>query len=136
MMLTSETPIPPIGNATLSANCFGLSVSTKEGKKAHLAIVDEQGEVLEMGEDVRVAVWLLMLNARNNFLEGLGHLRVLAPAPDPSRPRINKQFFMDATREAILYEAKWHRLSPANRQGARSPTFVNLTPFPTKTKAK
>lgn len=77
MLLTDEKDIPALANAILSANCFGISAATKDGRPARLAIVDENDQVLEAGEHVAKAAWYLMINARNNFLEGSGHLRVI-----------------------------------------------------------
>lgn len=79
MLLIEEADIPALENAEISANCFGLAVSAKDGKPAKLAIVDESGAVLESGEAVAKAAWMLMLLARRNFLEGLGHVRVFWP---------------------------------------------------------
>jgi hypothetical protein len=94
MMFIDDLEIPPLPNALLSANCFGLYAETKDRRKAHLAIVDERGNVLEMGDHVEQAAWGLMLKARNNFLMGLGHLKVFGPCA-PTRHRIiNKDFFM------------------------------------------
>lgn len=79
MLIIDPADIPAFANADLSANAFGIEAKTKDGKPARLAIVDESGSVLEAGENVQKAAWLLMLLARRNFLEGNGHVRVYRP---------------------------------------------------------
>lgn len=98
MLITEDLEAPPLRNAVLSANCFGLYVETKNQRKAYLAIVDERGNVLEMGDHVEQAAWILMLQARNNFLMGLGHQRAFGPSAPPRHRIINKNFFSQMVR--------------------------------------
>lgn len=79
MLLINLEDIPALTNAKLSATCAGIVAETPDGRPAKLAVVDESGAVLEAGEDVEKAAWLLMLLARRNFLEGNGHIRVYRP---------------------------------------------------------
>lgn len=120
-MLIDDTEIPPLSNAVLSANCFGLYAETKDRRKAHLAIVDERGNVLEMGDHVEQAAWGLMLNARNNFLMGIGHLKVFGPYAPPRESIINKEFFMMMSRP--------RREANQPRCEARFRHFVALKPL-------
>ncbi|MFL6141704.1 MAG: hypothetical protein ACJ72N_07515 [Labedaea sp.] len=80
MLIINPDEIPAFFSVDLSANVTGIQARTKQGKPAYLAIVDESLGVLEAGPDVEKAVWLLMLLARRNFLEGKGHVRVHRPA--------------------------------------------------------
>lgn len=80
MMLPETAPVPELANAALFANCFGITATTKDGTPALLAVVDEQGNILESGPHVARAAWLIMLRAWNNFLEGKGHLKVRIPS--------------------------------------------------------
>lgn len=76
---------PPTGglaSVTLSAVCFeGLSVETREGRKATLAIIDEHGQVIEAGAAVAREAWNVTLACYKNFLAGQGHLRVFSGPP-------------------------------------------------------
>lgn len=79
MLIINPAEIPAFANVDLSANCCGIQAKTKDGKPAALAVVDESGAVLASGADVVQAVWLLMLLAWRNYLEGNGHIRVTRP---------------------------------------------------------
>lgn len=79
MLILDPNDIPALPNAKLTATSAGITAETRDGRKARLAIVDEAGAVLEAGDDVEKAAWLLMLLARRNFLEGNGHVRVYRP---------------------------------------------------------
>jgi hypothetical protein len=80
MLIINPAEIPAFKTCDLSANCSGIQATTKDGKPAMLAIVDETGAVLAAGADVRQAAWSLMLLAYRNYLEGNGHIRVRRPA--------------------------------------------------------
>lgn len=56
----------------------GLSVTTADGKPAHLAVVDDDGRVLAAGDEIEKAAWEAAILAYRNFLIGKGHMRVLA----------------------------------------------------------
>jgi hypothetical protein len=79
MLLIDPSEIPAFEHVDLSANCFGIEAKTKDGKPARFAIVDESGKVLEAGENVNKAAWVMMRLALRNFLEGNGHLRIYQP---------------------------------------------------------
>ncbi|GAB3550892.1 hypothetical protein GCM10027343_34440 [Noviherbaspirillum agri] len=70
MLIPSDEPVPTLEHAILSANCFGLSATTMLGQRAYFAVVDENGQVLDMGDHVAQAAWLLMVEAWRNFLIG------------------------------------------------------------------
>lgn len=70
----------PLQKATISAVSFdGLTVTTHDGRPAMLAIIDEQGEVIEAGGNVAAAAWNVSINCHSQFLTGSGHLRVFSP---------------------------------------------------------
>ena len=77
--------IPSTGGLTqaaLTAVCFeGLSAETREGQKAMLAIIDENGKIIEGGPAVAREAWNVMLACYKNFLVGQGHLRVFSGPP-------------------------------------------------------
>jgi hypothetical protein len=56
----------------------GLTVATLDGRPARLAVVDDEGHVIEMGSAIADAVWDVAIKAYREFLKGSGHLRVLA----------------------------------------------------------
>lgn len=72
------TPDPtPLEHARLSGAAHeGLRVTTLDGRPARLAIIDEDGNVLEEGPAVANACWRTAASVLRNFLRGLGHLRV------------------------------------------------------------
>ena len=60
----------------------GLTVTTKDGRRARLAIIDEDGTVLESGPSVESEVFNVSMNVLRNFWLGKGHIRVLAGPPN------------------------------------------------------
>lgn len=77
--------IPPTGglaHAAITAVCYeGLSAETREGQKAVLAIIDENGKVIEAGPAVAREAWNVTLACYKQFLAGQGHLRVFSSPP-------------------------------------------------------
>ncbi|MGE7139632.1 hypothetical protein ACQKIE_18555 [Luteibacter sp. NPDC031894] len=71
-------------SAELSAVIFeGIAARTRDGRRATLAIVDEDGRVLEAGPEVARAAWDVMVACYRKFLEGNGHIRVHSGPPGP-----------------------------------------------------
>ncbi|MBR8234208.1 MULTISPECIES: hypothetical protein [unclassified Burkholderia] len=70
--------------ATPNADTFNvdifqeLSVVVPEGNLATLAVVDQNGKIVEAGPSMMRAVWDIAISAYRNFLIGNGHLRVLS----------------------------------------------------------
>jgi hypothetical protein len=60
-------------SATIS---FGLKAKTRDGKPARLAIIDDDGNIIEAGDAVANEVFLVSIASYKNFLKGIGHLRV------------------------------------------------------------
>lgn len=54
----------------------GLSVRTPDGKAARLAIIDENGQVVDAGDQVAMEAFLVSIASYKNLLKGQGHLRV------------------------------------------------------------
>jgi len=67
-------------SATISQ---GYTVTTADGRPAKLAIIDDQGNVVESGEAVRQELWNVCIKTQRNFWIGQGHLRVMSA---PGRP--------------------------------------------------
>lgn len=61
----------------------GLSVKTSDGHPARLAIVDESGKVVEIGDQVAREAFNVAVASYKNFLKGQGHLRVYSPSESP-----------------------------------------------------
>ncbi len=61
----------------------GLSVTTADGRRARLAVVDDEGIVVASGAAIERAAFEAAVLAYRNFLQGQGHLRVHARAPGP-----------------------------------------------------
>lgn len=65
-------------NSALSGVVFeGLTATTRDGRPARLAIIDEAGNVLDAGPQVARACWAVMRAVHDNYLQAQGHLRVL-----------------------------------------------------------
>lgn len=54
----------------------GFSVKTADGRTAKLAIVDDAGKVVEIGDQVAREAFNVAVASYKNFLKGQGHLRV------------------------------------------------------------
>ena len=66
-----------LGGAEISAVISqGLSIKTADGKAARLAIVDDAGKVVEIGDQVAREAFNVAIASYKNFLKGQGHLRV------------------------------------------------------------
>ncbi|MDR8027038.1 hypothetical protein KPA93_27870 [Burkholderia cenocepacia] len=79
---TADTQIAAAVSSTISAVSFqGLSIVTPDGNPATLAVVDQNGKIVEAGPSVMRAVWDVAIRSYRNFLIGNGHLRVLTQPP-------------------------------------------------------
>ncbi|WP_430542176.1 hypothetical protein [Xanthomonas sacchari] len=58
----------------------GFSVTTADGRRARLAVVDDEGIVVASGAAIERAAFEAAVLAYRNFLQGQGHLRVHARA--------------------------------------------------------
>ncbi|MBC8722101.1 hypothetical protein F6X37_11000 [Paraburkholderia sp. 31.1] len=52
------------------------TITDTQGKPATLAIVDEQGKVLDSGPEVQQEIWDLAILAYRKYLVGEGYLRI------------------------------------------------------------
>lgn len=77
--------IPEIGsleNAVISGVAHkGLWVTTPDGKPAHLAVVDGNGTIVEIGPQVAQEAWNVTLNCYMNFLTARGYRKVHTSPP-------------------------------------------------------
>lgn len=77
--------IPETGtlqNSTISANVnTGFQLTTADGRKARLAIIDEDGNVIEAGQAVAREAWSVCIAVQKNFWKGMGHLVVHSEPP-------------------------------------------------------
>ena len=83
--MKDSVPNPQLQASRISATVSeGFSVATADGKPGLLAIIDDQGNVIEAGPDVAWAAWKVCIEVQENFWEGLGHLVVHSSPPgDP-----------------------------------------------------
>lgn len=66
-----------LANAVISGVTYrGLTVTTRDGRPARLAILDEHGNVIDVGDDVACECWNVAIACHRNFLIGQGHLVV------------------------------------------------------------
>ena len=74
-------------NAQLAGTIYGgLTATTKDGKPARLAIIDEDGNVIDAGIAVAREAWRIALTVHINFLRGHGHLTVHSTPPGLPAP--------------------------------------------------
>ncbi len=81
MIFDAKTDTLP--NATISGVSHeGFTCSTRDGKKLRLALVDDDGNVIDAGQQVAQEAWNVCIQVQHNFWIGQGHLRVLSkPIP-------------------------------------------------------
>lgn len=64
----------------------GLTLATTDGRKARLAIIDEDGNILASGRPVERECWNVVLQVHSNFLAGRGYLTVHSTPPGLPHP--------------------------------------------------
>lgn len=75
-------PNPQLENTVISANVStGFRLTTKDGRPLRMALVDETGSIVEVGDDVALAAWRVCIEVQENFWEGKGHLIVYTSPP-------------------------------------------------------
>lgn len=80
---TADTRIAAAISSTISAVSFqGLSIETPDGNPATLAVLDQNGKVIDAGPAVSRAVWEIAIRSYRNFLCAQGFLRVRTVSPD------------------------------------------------------
>ena len=77
--------IPETGtleNGRIAANVtIGYKFTTADGRPARLAIIDDQGNVVESGEAVAREAWNVCIAVIKNFKIGQGHIIVHSAPP-------------------------------------------------------
>lgn len=74
--------IDTLPNAALIGSvATGLLATTKDGRPAQLAILDADGQILEVGPDVAREAWAIVVTVYNNVLMSQGHLVVHTSPP-------------------------------------------------------
>jgi hypothetical protein len=76
-------------SATISQ---GFSAQTRDGRPAQLAIIDEFGNVIEIGDQVAREAFNVAVASYKNFLKGQGHLRVYGAAEIAAKNREGKEW--------------------------------------------
>lgn len=77
-----EQVVSPIASTISAVSYRGLSVMTPEGMPATLAVIDQDGKVIDAGPSVTRAVWDVAIRSYRNFLSDKGILRVRTISPD------------------------------------------------------
>lgn len=84
--------IPKTGtleNGCISANVTsGYKLTTADGRSARLAIIDDQGNIIESGDAVAREAWNVCIAVIKNFKIGQGHIVVHSEPPGLVRSRI------------------------------------------------
>lgn len=70
-------PAAPLANTVIRGSTpTGLTVTTRDGRPARLAVLDEDGNVIAEGADVARECWNVTVECQRNFWHGNGHLVV------------------------------------------------------------
>lgn len=75
-MITLDSPA--IQSTISGVSYAGLSITGPDGQPATLAVVDHSGRVLESGPNVAAAAWNVAIRSHEQFLIGMGHLRIMS----------------------------------------------------------
>lgn len=59
----------------------GITVHTRDGRRARLAVIDDEGNIIEAGREVERVVFAASREVIYNFWKGQGHMRVFYGAP-------------------------------------------------------
>lgn len=87
MSHSDAKPLHELENAQLTGTIYsGLTATTRDGKPARLAIIDEDGNIIEAGFAVAREAWRIALAVHTNFLRGHGHLTVHSTPPGLPAP--------------------------------------------------
>ena len=86
--MIDQLPVGTIEGVVISAVAHeGLRV-TVDGKPARFAILTEDGQLIDAGNQVTKEAEAVAVNNYRNFLQGKGHLRVLSnPLSSPAGKR-------------------------------------------------
>ncbi len=87
--------IPETGtleNGCISANVTtGYRFTTADGRPARLAIIDDEGNVVEAGDTVAKEAWNVCIAVIKNFKIGQGHIVVHSAPPGPAEADLAQQ---------------------------------------------
>jgi hypothetical protein len=91
-VLSIDVDAPGRLNAsTIGGSAFrGYEVCTADGRHATLAVIDDDGHIVESGPQVVEEAWVVAVLAYQRFLEGDGRLRVVS-APGKLERESNAQ---------------------------------------------
>ncbi|BAP43910.1 putative uncharacterized protein [Pseudomonas sp. StFLB209] len=91
---TSMIGIPETGtlkHSCVSANVnSGFQLTTIDGRQARLAVVDEYGNIVDVGDAVAKEVWNVSVKVYKNFQIGQGHIVVHSAPPGTPQQGQNK----------------------------------------------
>ena len=84
-MIAGQPKTGTLANSIMSARCFEpFAVTTRDGRPARIAIIDDQGNIIDAGDAVAKEAWNLMVAVYKNYLVGQGHVRVFGGAHQPN----------------------------------------------------
>lgn len=90
--MIADLPTDTLDHAVISGLSFkGLTVTTRDGRPARLAILDEQGNVIESGPAVARECWNVAIECHQLFWQAQGHL-VVHTSPTGLKTTTQKAF--------------------------------------------
>ncbi|UZW62712.1 hypothetical protein [Lysobacter enzymogenes] len=76
--LPNQDETNPTADCLITAVIYeGLSAQTIDGRRATLAVIDSDGNVIASGHSVESAAWEAAVKAYRDYLMGKGHIRTL-----------------------------------------------------------
>lgn len=89
--MIGQQPTGILKHAVISAVAHeDLEVTSIDGKKLMLAIIDQDGNIIESGQAVAREARSVSLNCYRNFMQGKGWLRVFSGQEAQNQDQINK----------------------------------------------
>ena len=80
--MISTTSPHPLQAATISAvSHSGLAAQSLDGRPLRFALIDDDGNVVESGDSVADAAWRMSVLSHEQYLQGMGHMRVHTSPP-------------------------------------------------------
>jgi hypothetical protein len=80
-------PIDPLQHSKLTGTIHsGITATTLDGKPARLAIIDDNGNILDAGLPVAKEVWHLVIGLHLNMLRATGHIVMHSTPPGIALP--------------------------------------------------
>ena len=79
--MADTTPDAPLTFSVQGLAHEGITVHTRDGRRARLAVIDDEGNIIEAGRTVERVVFAASREVIYNLWKGQGHMRVFYGEP-------------------------------------------------------